>query len=435
MKKGRSIIKDIYDKGFFHLFSANSFIHLIEFGSQFFVAWILLADDIGRIKSFQSFSAVSVVIAGIGFNTSILKLCSEKKTPLLQKQILFASAVKITMLFSFITLLIILTLSKFEFISNDSITNKLFVYYALSVPLVALNNLLIAYYQALKAFKKVSVLLIFARIIHIAIIISLTYLYALRGFILGIILGGVISSILLLSKSGFIKAWRKTTKDDFKKNWELAKYAFLANVINMVTLYFDIFLLNHLISNSTELGYYGFALTIISGLRIITTTIQQFVTPFFSEFSNNYEQSRKAFEKANRLLMTIIVITGVVSLLIVPFIIQFIYSGKYDNSIYYFQLLTLAWVVRGIASLKAPFLLAMGYVKIIFYSVLIIFLISVIPYWLLINKYEVLGAVYGQIFTAIVFFVVISLNFKKTMNKIKLKDEKFKEESHLRKSN
>ena len=77
MKRILDIIKDTYNKGFFHLFSANTLIHLIEFGSQLFIAWILIAEDIGRIKSFQSFAAIAVVIAGLGFNTSVLKLCRE----------------------------------------------------------------------------------------------------------------------------------------------------------------------------------------------------------------------------------------------------------------------------------------------------------------------------------------------------------------------
>mgnify|MGYP001952780848 FL=1 len=215
----KKIFKDISEKGFFHLFSANSLIHLIEFGSQFFVAWILLAEDVGRIKSFQSFAALAVLFAGIGFNTSILKLCSEKETTLLEKQTLFSAAIKITLAFSLLTLIGILLLSHFQLISNDSLTNKLFVYYALSVPLIALNNLIVAYYQALKAFKKVSLLLVVARVVHVAVIVSLTYFYGLNGFVLGIVIGFLLSTILLFSKVDFLKGWKKVTAVHYQKNW------------------------------------------------------------------------------------------------------------------------------------------------------------------------------------------------------------------------
>lgn len=408
----------MHNKGFFHLFSANTLIHVIEFGSQLFVAWILLADDIGRIKSLQTFASVGVIIAGLGFNTSILKLCSEKNVSDNEKQTLFASAIKTTLLFSFLTVLLGIVLSYFNLISNDTLTNNLFIYYCLSIPLLALNNLLVAYYQALKAFKKVSVLLIIARIIHVAIIISLTYIFGIKGFILGIILGFLISTLLLISKTEFIKNWNKTTAVHFKKNWELAKYAFLGNTINTLSLYLDIFFLNHLVNNPEEIGFYGFALTLISGLRIVTSTAQQFVTPFYSEFSSNDSQILKAFKKSNKIFGITILAVGIVSVLIVPLVIHFLFSEKYDASMFYFQILTLSWAIRSWVSLKGPFLLAIGYVNVAFQIALIVLLITVVPYWFLVKFYQIQGALYGQVFVAIVFFIVVNISFKKVINKV-----------------
>lgn len=418
MKKLNNILNDIHSKGFFHLFSANSLIHLIEFGSQLLVAWILLADDIGRIKSLQTFAAVGVIIAGLGFNTSILKLCSEKNVTDDEKQTLFASAIKTTLLFSFFTVLLGIVLSYFNLISNDTITNNLFIYYCLSIPLLALNNLLAAYYQALKEFKKVSVLLIVARIIHVSIIISLTYFFGINGFITGIILGFLISTILLLSKTEFIRNWNKTTAIHFKKNWDLAKYAFLGNTINTLSLYLDIFFLNHLVENPKEIGFYGFALTLVAGLRLLTYTAQQFVTPFYSEFSSNNTQILKSFKKSNQIFGITILVVGIVSVLIVPFVIHFLFAEKYDDSMFYFQVLTLSWVIWSSVSLKGPFLLAIGQLKETFKMAVVIFIITVLPCWFLVKTYQVKGALYGQVFVAIVTLIVVNVGFKKVINKV-----------------
>ena len=417
MSNPKSILKDIYTKGFFHLFSANSLIHLIEFGSQLFVAWILLADDIGRIKSFQTYAAVGVVIAGVGFNTSILKLCSEKNMKDHQKQNLFLAALKTTFLFSGVVILLVVVLSYFNFISNDSITNKWFIYYSLSIPLLAVNNLLVAYYQALKAFKKVSVLLVIVRIIHVALIITLTYNYGLKGFIIGIIIGFLISVILLLVKSGIhFNLWKQTDKHHYLQNWELAKYAFLGNAINMITRYLDVFLLNQLIHNPNELGYYGFALTLIAGLQIVTTTTQQFVTPFYSEFSENKTQIKRAFKRSNRLFMLVILVVSILAAIMVPFIIKIVFSGKYDHSIFYFQILTIVWLIRSSVSLKGPFLLAIGKINVVFYIMLKVLLISIIPCYLLVLNYGIKGALYGQLFSAIVFFILVNFGFRKELH-------------------
>jgi O-antigen/teichoic acid export membrane protein len=311
-----------------------------------------------------------------------------------------------------------IVLSYFNLISNDTLTNNLFIYYCLSIPLLALNNLLVAYYQALKAFKKVSVLLIIARIIHVAIIISLTYLFGINGFITGIILGFLISTLLLISKTEFIKNWNKTTAVHFKKNWELAKYAFLGNTINTLSLYLDIFFLNHLVNNPKEIGFYSFALTLIAGLRILTYTAQQFVTPFYSEFSSNDAQILKAFKKSNKIFGITILAVGIVSVLVVPLVIHFLFSEKYDASMYYFQVLTLSWVIRSWVSLKGPFLLAIGHLKITFKMAVVVFIITTVPYWYLVKIFQVQGALWGQVFVAVISLIVVNVGFKKVINKV-----------------
>lgn len=418
MKKITSIFNDIHTKGFFHLFSANALIHLIEFGSQLFVAWILLADDIGRIKSLQTFAAVGVIIAGLGFNTSILKLCSEKETSHKEKQILFASAIKSTLIFSFFTVLLGVILSYFNLISNDVLTNNLFIYYCLTIPLIALNNLLIAYYQALKEFKKVSILLVIARIIHVGIIISLSFYFGIKGFIVGVIIGFFISTLLLIAKTEFLKNWKNATAAHFSKNWELAKYAFLGNIIVTISLYLDILFLNHLVNNPKELGFYGFALTLIAGLRIVTYTAQQFVTPYYSEFSSNDNQILKAFKKSNMIFGISVITIGVLSILIVPIIIHYLFAGKYDDSMFYFQVLTVSWILRSWVSLKGPFLLAIGHLKANFYMASIIVLITTVPYWFIVKEYEIKGALYGQVLISFITLIVINIGFKKVINKV-----------------
>jgi O-antigen/teichoic acid export membrane protein len=73
-------LRNIRQKGFFHLLSANILIQLFAFVSQLFVAGILSAEDIGRIKIIQTYLSIFSIIAGMGFNASTLKICSEHKS-------------------------------------------------------------------------------------------------------------------------------------------------------------------------------------------------------------------------------------------------------------------------------------------------------------------------------------------------------------------
>jgi len=78
-KKSLTILQNIRQKGFFHLLSANLLIQVVAFFSQLFVAGILSPDDIGRIKVIQTFLSIFSVVAGMGFSSSTLKLCSENR--------------------------------------------------------------------------------------------------------------------------------------------------------------------------------------------------------------------------------------------------------------------------------------------------------------------------------------------------------------------
>lgn len=416
INKSIKVIKDVNQKGFFHLFSANTLIHLIEFASQLFIAWLLVAEDIGRIKSFQVYAAIAVIFAGLGFNTSVLKLCSEKKGKE-EKQHLFITAFVYTLMASFFTLIVFLIVAKLNLLSVDNRTNELFVFYAFTIPIIALNNLLISYFQALKEFKKVSIYLVFARIVHVILIISLTYFYQIEGFIGGVVVGFLFSLLLLLTKTNVRITYKSVSIENFKHHWQVAKYAFLSNAISNVNLYLDYIILNHFIKDGNLMGQYGFALTLMAGLRVFGFTVQQFVTPFYSESSNEINKLQKMFKKSERIFISISLIVGVFSVIILPFFIEIIFSGKYNESMHFFLYLTLAWVMRSWYALKGPLLLSLGFVKVNFYNSLLLFALSVIPYWILIKQQGLMGAVYAQCLTAIMGAIIVSVSLNKVLTK------------------
>lgn len=417
IKRVKENIDDIYDKGFFHLFSANTLIHLIEFSSQLFVAWILLADDVGRIKSFQVYVAIAVIFAGLGFNSSVLKLCSEKieKT---EKENLFVSAFVYTLLASFITLIVFVFIAKLDLLSVDNRTNELFVYYAFTIPIMALNNLLIAYFQALKEFKKVSLYLVFARLIHIGLIITLTYYYRIEGFIIGVVIGFLFSLVLLFIKTKTRIRWNNINNKYFLPHWNIAKFGFSGNAVSSINLYLDFIILNHFIKDSALLGQYGFALTLMTGLRLFGYTSQQFVTPFYSERSDELSRLQKMFKKSERIFIFISFLVGILAILILPILIHTIFKGKYDIGMEFFIYLTIAWVIRSWYALKGPYLFSLGFMKTNFLNAALLLALSFLPTWFLIKEYGLLGAAYSQCLTALLGAIIVWFSLKNVMKKV-----------------
>ena len=73
------LLRNVTDKGFFHLLSANVLMGFFAFGSQLLVAKFLTPLELGQIKTMQAILGVATIAAGFGFNTAVLKLCSEAR--------------------------------------------------------------------------------------------------------------------------------------------------------------------------------------------------------------------------------------------------------------------------------------------------------------------------------------------------------------------
>ncbi len=150
-----NILRYFHQKGFFHLLSANVLIQLVAFASQLFVAGILAPADMGRIKIIQTYLSVFSIIAGMGFNTSVLKLCSENRT-LSDKKSLFQSALFFTITSTIILYLLVLGLNFLNIFSTDKIIKWLIPIGLFPIISNSIFMVFISYFQATKKIKLIS---------------------------------------------------------------------------------------------------------------------------------------------------------------------------------------------------------------------------------------------------------------------------------------
>ena len=409
----KTLLLQIKEKGFFHLLSANYLIQVLMFGSQMFVAWILTPEDIGRIKIMQSYLGVAIIFAGFGFNTSTLKLISEKR-PFAEKYALFSVVLKYNYIALLLVYIIILIFSLLNLVSKDMIINHIFPVYSITLFPMTLNTLMIAYLQGLKKIKEMAKIQTATNFISLFIIIILTYFLYLYGYIIALILGFTTTFVLLLLAIRNInkKVAKATLAHPFRLHWKYAKFSFLANGLSRISLYMDVFLMNYLISDRTAVGYYGFALTIIVAFRLITGTVQQICTPYFSEKSAIFTEWKKIYKKYNILFQVSSFIITLISIFLLPGIIKFIFQGKYNNSIPFLNMLIICWFVRNLYSIKGIALWGLGKIQLNFYSSLMVFPISIIATYYLLLKFGVMGAAYGNLVSAISSMIITSIMFK-----------------------
>jgi O-antigen/teichoic acid export membrane protein len=414
LNKYISEIPNIAKKGFFYLFATNGLILVIGFVSQLFVAGILDPVDIGRIKIMQTYIGLASLLGGFGFNTSLLKLASEKRSEEEKADLLHLSMLVATV--SFLLLyLVLFYLSKSSLISNDPKIARLFPYYALFLLPLNIQSMQLAYYQATKEIRMMAVIQFYVKLISVGLIIVVTYFYKLEGYISIISITGFISVFSL--RKGLFGFGKKLMNLKFNFTyliimWKLAKYVLLANLGGTLLGSMDIYLINYLVEDRVEIGYYMFALTIVSTYQIIPVTIQQVAFPFFSSKSENHINWLNSYKKYNKLNHIILIPLCLSGIIIIPPFIKFVFSGKYDASIIYFVFFSLAWMLNSLNMMKGTALMGYGKFNLNFYTLLISLTISFPVMYFLIRQHDLNGAIIGKIFAGAVNYAATFLLFR-----------------------
>jgi len=407
MNKVFKSLQSTRQKGFFHLLSANVLIQIVGFGSQLFVAGILAPDDMGRIKIIQTYLSIFSIIAGMGFNASTLKLCSENRTGEEQAR-LFKSALFFTVSSTLVLYIIILCLNFLHIFSSDKLVQWLIPLGLFPIISNSLFMVFVSYFQATKKIKLMSNLTISNKLIAIAAIVILTYYGGIKGYYVAYNLSFLLMLLVcvrVFQVSLFKDINFDNVKVQFSTHWQYAHKSMFANLLSEMSAYVDIILLNFFVTNMHQIGYYSFALTITVILRLFPSTVQQIATPYFSSLANDKDNFINAFKKYNKTLYTVVTITLVIALAIVPFLIHWVLSGKYDQSMQYFPFLAIGWSLRQLTQLQSGAIFGLGKIQYNAYISLISLIFNIIVISICLHYFDLIGAAYASVLNGLVFIL------------------------------
>lgn len=406
-----SLIKNANSKGFFHLLTANYFIGFLGLAAQLIVVKFLSPVEMGQIKTLQSFIAVISIFAGFGFNTAVLKICSEQME-LAKKRAIFSKNLFLTIVSITLVLMLVYLLTSLELFSQDSAINEWLVVYLLIVPASVLTGLFMTYLQALKQIKLMATVQFVIRLFGVGAIIIFTYLYGFDGFVWTTVLIGYI---------GLVGIWffiRKEMKFDIfypleKRNYSYAIWSFFGNAVSTSAMYLDIFILNSISENRELFGFYSIATIFLLGLNYITSTVQSVATPYFSEKSNNEIEFKRVLFKYFKILVTVSIFAAAGAYFVVPYIVEWFYGGEYKNVGEFFQILVFKYIFWSGSALVGVAVLAIGKMKFNFLAVVVTTVMAFfITYYFGLN-YGIYGVAYGQVlsyFLAMILILFIGLN-------------------------
>lgn len=425
INKIKVVFFNVAKKGFFHLLSANLVLQFAGFSSQFFIAGFLSSTDLGRIKIMQSIIQLMVVVAGIGLNSSVLKLCSEGRGEKDVNSIYFSGLI-ITFFSTLVFYLVLLEFAFYGAISSDDIINKVMCIFGLAIIPIALNNYHTSYYQALKKIKEIAKIQVTTKIITLIAIVLCTYYFYLFGFIFATLIGFVLTStyFLLLSKKSFFCGYNnlrsiKALINYAKEHVYYAKYSTFANVSGQFSIVADIIFINYLVEDRSSIGQYAFALTLVLLLDLLLSTIQQISAPYFSSKENDRLAFLSSFKKYQNYLYIIVCLLPIIVFILFSYMVPHLFSGKYSLALQLLPILLLAWCLRALFALKGVAFWGGGFVRVSSLLGVVNMVIS-IPLLYIGAHNGIFGVAFAKFLATLIAYTTVSVTFYFTYYKSNL---------------
>lgn len=387
-------LNQLWKKGFFHLAVSNYSVQLIVFSSHLLIAKIMLPDDLGVIKSIETFVSIGVVLGAGGAMLALLKLVPENKDALVRKLILLQSS-KSTIFFSVATVLLI-----FIFIFLGSYTPYLvkahwYYVYALIIIPATLTQLFTRYYQSTDNFKRISTITFIVKMISAIIVLTSTYYFFIGGYVISMVVTFLVTLFYLLfdlRKELKIPSTAKIStelKDRFKV---LTNTAFKSQVIDQLKLNAGFIVAFVFIKDKVEFGNFAFALILVQGLNVLVSSIQQFIIPKLSEISSNLNLFFLKLKQIEGRVSMVAFIVFVAAQLVLPFLIVWVYGEEYLESILLFRIMLVGWLLMTTCSVSGISFVCLGEMKYTSFSATFALMLSLPFIFILTIKYGALGA-------------------------------------------
>lgn len=414
MDKFLLLLLDLKKKGFFHLIISNYSVQFIVFGSHLLVAKIMTPSDVGIIKTIETFINMAIVLGGGGVIFALLKIIPENKNEKLRKYSL-RFAIKYVLVFSFAVFIIFNVIAYFGLISQNKDLIFWFHLYSLIIIPSVVVMLLIRYYQAIDLFKRISGLILALKLVSAFFVLGLTYYFFIKGYVLSMVITTFIIMLILIydiRMAIFVSQFSRDYCEIKKKIISLSKTAFFAQIIDQFKLNSGFFIANYILFDREMFGHYAFALIIIQGLNIVSTSVQQFIIPKMSEISHDVSSFSRKFKKFEFRFIIISTLIFVIAEFILPLLIGVVFGSKYNEAIPLLRIMLIGWYIQSFYALKGVCFLSLGKMKYVSYSSFAIFLIS-IPFMFWLNiRFGAKGAALAYVLQNIISFFVISFFVK-----------------------
>lgn len=406
----KNSVDSLIKKGFFHIFTGNILVKAVSFISSFLVVRLVTKDAYANFAYADNLYAYIILFSGMGLSASFLKVSVEEEDKGIAKSLfIFCSkwGSLIQIVLSFLLVLYALV-GEITFESSKPLILLLF--------LTPCLDFLMQMSQSYNRFSLRNDLFSKAAVINASVLSIATILLVSIFGVVGIPIARVVAYLLSISwgirKSDVLSIDKVVISPSIKKNTlKLGISITIATIFSSIMPLNEVLLVNVLLKDSIITANFKAASLLPSQLLIITNSVILFIFPLVAKKNSNKERF-KLILKYSSLNLLIVIIIGGIGILMTPFIVNFIYGSKYDDSI---SLSYMLWVVRlintGIRMIPMNMLPAIGKEKFsAYFSVITCLIHFILDYYLILN-YGIYGIAYASIFvyisSACIYWIIL----------------------------
>ncbi len=400
-KQKKSIIS-LVEKGFFHIFGANTLSKFFFMLSSIFLVRLLDVEVYGFWSYALNIFTLITLLQGAGSSVGILQFCSKEQSDNKARK-LFLFGNKLNFYANLILFLVSLTILYFYDFHIPN-TSKLVSILAVSMFFLGLADNYKNYFRATLRNRAFSYSVLFYALYRSTSLLVLGYFFSLTGLVISQLSSYFFDYLLCryLDKDKIINLPKLQTQE----KRDFIKFSVISSANNLISrlLYLiDTFLVGQILASSLLVAHYKTATLLPSNLIFIPQSVILFVYPYIRKNVNDKEYIKSKYIQIVKKLALINFLLTAVLFIFTPLVVRILFSAKYTDSIPAMRVLLIGFFFAGTFRIPAGnFIAAIHKLKINVIITSISGILNIGLDYVLILKYGIIGAAYATTFVFII---------------------------------
>lgn len=379
------------------------------------------------IGQFQNAVAIVLSLSGGVLATGVTKATAQHHDDEARQHAVWQTAIRFSLIASLTAGISLLFLSKWvsEWLLHRTDMSSVFVWLALALPAMAVNNVLLAIVNGKKEVNIYVLANIIGSLLSLLVIGLLAYYFGLHGALIAFTINPAIlllSTATIVARRDWLKAkflWGNLNRSALR---ELSGFGLMGLTSALTVPISFIMIRDHLV---TELGLvaagYWQASWKISEiyLMLVTTTLTVYYLPRLAEIRTASEL-KKEIIKVYRFVMPIVVVGAVVIYLLRDFIIQILFTPDFFPMRELFPWQLAGDIVKIGSWVLAYIMLGRAMVKFFVITEIVFSILFVLLSWIFVDHLGLIGVPIAYAINYLMYWIAMGYLVKNEMQKMEL---------------